>query len=197
MPPATGSRTGTAALNTLRTCVGPASIVVSAASMHGTMALSFERILPMTHLVRALTLMALLTAGSAAAGPLTITGAWVRATPPGARTAAAYLTIANDGAADTLLGAATPSARTVEVHTHVAEGGLQRMVELKELTLPPAQAVVLEPGGQHLMLIDLAGPLAAGTNVALSLRFAAAGTIELQVPVVDARSGAPPQHGAH
>ena len=152
----------------------------------------------MTNLVRALALMALLMRGPAAAGQLTITAAWARATPPGARTAAAYLTIANgSGAADTLLGASTPSARSVEIHTHVAEGGLQRMVELAELTLPAGEAVLLEPGGLHLMLIDLAAPLAAGATVALTLRFAAAGTVELEVPVIDARSSPPPSHGAH
>ena len=42
-----------------------------------------------------------------------------------ARTAAAYLTIANTGAADRLLRGTTPAARAVEVHTHVDERGLQ------------------------------------------------------------------------
>ncbi len=150
----------------------------------------------MTNLVRALLLLAASVAGSAAAGPLTITDAWIRATPPGARTAAAYLTIANGATADALLGAATPSARAVEIHTHVAEGGLQRMVEVTELTLSAGQTARFEPGGLHLMLIDIAAPLVPGTTVALSLQFAAAGTIELEVPVVDARVTAAPPHAA-
>jgi copper(I)-binding protein len=162
------------------------------------MAPSFGRILPMTNLVRALALILLSIGGPAVAGQLTITDAWARATPPGARTAAAYLRIANAGAADTLLGASTPSAGMVEIHTHIDEGGLQRMVELAELTLPAGQAVQLEPGGLHLMLIDLAAPLAPGATVALTLRFAAAGTVELEVPVIDARSSRPPpSHGEH
>src|SRR5256885_12007535 len=37
-----------------------------------------------------------------AASPVTITAAWARATPPGVTTAAAYLTVTNDGAADRL-----------------------------------------------------------------------------------------------
>ena len=135
--------------------------------------------------------------GSAAAGPLTITDAWIRATPPGARTAAAYLTIANTGAADRLLGGATPAARSVEVHTHVDERGLQRMVRLAELGLPAGETVRLTPGGIHLMLVDVAAPLAAGASVTLSLRFAAAGTLELEVPVVDARASSPTTHLAH
>jgi len=151
----------------------------------------------MAHLERALIFLALGAASSAAAEPLTITDAWIRATPPGARTAAAYLTIANTGTADRLLGGTTPAARSVEVHTHVDERGLQRMVRLAELGLPAGETVRLTPGGLHLMLVDVAAPLAAGASVTLSLHFAAAGTLELEVPVVDARASSPTTHPAH
>ena len=151
----------------------------------------------MAHLERALIFLAFGAAGSAAAGPLTITDAWIRATPPGARTAAAYLTIANTGAADRLLRGTTPAARAVEVHTHVDERGLQRMVRLAELSLPAGETVRLTPGGLHLMLVDVVAPLAAGASVTLSLRFAAAGTLEIEVPVVDARASSPTAQPAH
>jgi copper(I)-binding protein len=131
---------------------------------------------------------------SATAAPPTVTDAWIRATPPGAVTAAAYLTIRSAGAADRLVGAATPAAGAVEIHTHAAEGGSQRMVRLAELTLPAGEAVRLTPSGQHLMLIDIKTPMAAGTKVVLSLRFAQAGTVEIDVPVVDARAQAPASH---
>jgi copper(I)-binding protein len=128
---------------------------------------------------------------------LAITEAWIRATPPGARTAAAYLTITNTGTADRLLGGTTPLARALEVHTHVSEGGLLRMERLGELALPAGESVRLEPGGLHLMLVDVAAPLAAGARVALSLRFAVAGTLEIEVPVIDARASGPTAHPAH
>jgi copper(I)-binding protein len=130
---------------------------------------------------------------STAAEPPTVADAWVRATPPGASTAAAYLTITSAGPGDRLLGAATPAARAVEIHTHVSDGGLHRMVRLPELTLPAGEAVRLEPGGLHLMLVNLTTPLAPGTTMTLALRFAAAGIVELEVPVVDARAGAAPR----
>jgi len=151
----------------------------------------------MAHLERALIFLALGAASSAAAGPLTVTDAWIRATPPGARTAAAYLTIANMGAADRLLGGTTPAARTLEIHTHVEERGLQRMVRLAEVGLPAGETVRLTPGGLHFMLVDVAAPLAAGASVTLSLSFAAAGTLEIEVPVVDARATSPTTHPAH
>lgn len=146
----------------------------------------------MTMLVRALVLAGLAVAASVHAEPPALTDAWVRATPPGARTAAAYLTIANAGEADRLLGATTPAARSVEVHAHTTEGGMQRMVRLPELALPAGETVRLVPGGPHLMLIDITGPLAAGAHVTLSLQFAAAGTHVVEAPVIDARGDAAP-----
>ena len=133
-------------------------------------------------------------AASAAAAPPIVTGAWIRATPPGAVTAAAYLTIASAGSADRLVGATTPAAGTVEIHTTVSEAGSQHMMRAAELALPAGGSVRLEPGGQHLMLIDLKTPMVPGTKVALSLRFAEAGTVEIDVPVVDARAQAGAQH---
>jgi copper(I)-binding protein len=151
----------------------------------------------MTKLVRALAFLALWASGSAAAGPVVVRDAWIRATPPGARTAAAYLTLVNDGTADRLLGGTTPAARTVELHTHVDEGGLTRMVRLPELALPAGGAVRLEPGGLHLMLIDIAAPLTAGTSIMLVLQFATADALVIEVPVVDARGKPLTPHVTH
>jgi copper(I)-binding protein len=139
----------------------------------------------------------LLGAGPAAAAePPAVSGAWIRATPPGARTAAAYLTITSR-TGDRLVGAATPAAAAVEIHTSAMEGGLQRMVRLADLAVPAGEAVRLEPGGLHLMLVDVAAPLEAGMKVPLSLRFASGETLGLEVSVVDARSGPPAAHATH
>jgi copper(I)-binding protein len=148
----------------------------------------------MTRLALTVSFVVLAAVGSAEAEPVTATAAWIRATPPGARTAAAYLTLTNAGPADRLLGATTPAARAVEVHTHVLEGGMQRMLPLADLPVPAGAAVTLEPGGLHLMLVDLTAPLEAGARVVLSLRFAVSGALELEVPVVDARARPPPEH---
>ena len=149
----------------------------------------------MSSLLRALLgLVLAVGAASATAAPPIVTDAWIRATPPGAVTAAAYLTIASAGAADRLLGAATPAAATVEIHTTATEAGSQHMRRLAELALPAGGSVRLEPGGRHLMLIDLKAPMVPGTTVALSLQFAEAGTVEIAVPVVDARAQAAASH---
>jgi copper(I)-binding protein len=139
-------------------------------------------------------------AAAAAAAPPTVEDAWARATPPAAKTGAVYLTLTADGA-DRLLGADSPAAREVQIHTHVNEAGMSRMVQLPELALPAGAGVRLEPGGLHLMLIDLARPLVAGESIELRLTLANAGPLELTVPVRDARAAGPSPaadaHGAH
>jgi copper(I)-binding protein len=139
-------------------------------------------------------------AGTAAAAPPAVEGAWARATPPSAKTGAVYLTLTADSV-DRLIGAQSPAAREVQIHTHVSEGGMSRMMQLPELALPAGEGMRLEPGGLHLMLIDLARPLVAGEQIELRLTLADAGAVELIVPVLDARASGPRptagDHGAH
>jgi len=70
----------------------------------------------------------------------------------------------------------------------VTEGGAQRMVRIAELVLPAGATVILEPGGLHVMLIDIVAPLVPGTNVALHLTFANGAPIDVIAPVIDART---------
>ena len=149
----------------------------------------------MAYLVRvSLTLPVAALTSAESAEPLEITGAWVRATPPGARTAAAYLTIANQGPADRLLGAASPAARELQLHTEAAAGQIRVMTPVAAIELPAGGIVRLEPGGSHIMLVDLATGLAPGTEIELSLRFANAATMTITVPVLDARVPAHEHH---
>jgi copper(I)-binding protein len=57
-------------------------------------------------------------AADASLGDLRIVKPYARATPPGAATAGAYLTIENRGARDRLVGASSPAATAVEIHYH-------------------------------------------------------------------------------
>ena len=125
--------------------------------------------------------------GAAAEAP-TVSAAWVRATPPGASTAAAYFTIANPGAADRLIGAESPAARELQLHRQVDENGLRHMRQLEEIPLPAGATVQLTAGGLHVMLVDIVAPLRPGDHVAMTLHFANAPDIELHVPVRDGRT---------
>lgn len=118
-------------------------------------------------------------------GDLAIETPWARATPPNARTGAAYLTLTNHGsAADRLVAASSAAAERVELHAHVNDGGVMRMKQVDAIALSPGERVSLRPGGLHVMLIDLKGPLLENTRVPVVLRFATAGDVTVQVPVL-------------
>jgi copper(I)-binding protein len=57
------------------------------------------------------------------------------------------------------------------------------MRELEELPVPAGSTVLLVPGGNHLMLIDLAEDLVPGTEFDLTLTFAEAGEVTVTVEV--------------
>jgi copper(I)-binding protein len=122
-------------------------------------------------------------APSAAAGP-TIDGAWVRPAAAGSGTAA-YLTIrAGDAGSDTLLGASSPDAASVDLHeTTTDASGMMGMHPAGSLEVPAGGIVTLEPGGFHLMVMGLTRELAAGGTFELDLDFANAGRIVVQAEV--------------
>ena len=118
------------------------------------------------------------------AGQLHIDHPWSRALPPVAPTGAAYLSISNHGGtADTLLGAKTEVAGKVEIHEHVHADGVMKMQRVESLTIEPGATVTFAPGSYHLMLFNLARPLAAGESYPLTLNFANAGDVDVQVNV--------------
>ena len=135
------------------------------------------------------------------AGDLVITQAWSRATPNGARIGTGYLTIENKGpAADRLLGASADVAGKVEVHEMAMNKGVMTMRPLENgLTIEPGKTVKLAPGGYHLMLEDLKGPLKKGEKLPLTLEFEKAGkvTVSLDVEGVGAQGPAGGSSSGH
>ncbi len=124
-------------------------------------------------------------------GPLTIEVPWARASAGAARAGAAYLRIVNAGAeADRLLGASSPVAERVELHTHRMRDGVMRMRRIEAVSVPGNEAAELKPGGDHVMLMGLTGPLKRGDTFPLTLSFEKAGKITVPVAVrpVTARS---------
>ncbi len=124
-----------------------------------------------------------------AAGGTVVENPWAwSSTTPQQRTGAAYLTIVNRGAeADRLLGASSPIAKSVMLHETIKNGDILRMRPVKELAIPPGEAVVLEPGGRHLMLMGLVTPLEHGVAVPLTLIFQHAGRVTVELAVHDRR----------
>ncbi len=107
-----------------------------------------------------------------------------RPTPPLATVGVVYLSITNHGmSVDRLLGASSPVAERVELHANSMEGGITRMRPVESLELAPHHTTVMDPGGMHFMLTNLAAPLVAGEHFPLTLRFETAGEITVTVVV--------------
>lgn len=120
----------------------------------------------------------------AAETAIEVTGAWSRATPPGANVGAVYLTLDTAGEAARLVAIESPVAERVELHEMRHEGGAMRMRKLgPPFTLDGAEPLVLEPGGLHLMLIGLKQPLVAGDHYTLKFVFEQAGPVSVDVEV--------------
>ncbi len=126
---------------------------------------------------------------------IVIEAPWSRAMPASSMVGAGYLRLTNTGEhADRLIGAASPIAPRVELHTHIAEGDMMRMVELEAIELPPGETVSLQPGGMHLMFIGLQHSLEADTEFPLTLEFEHAGKMDVVVRV-RGLDEPEPQHG--
>ena len=123
-------------------------------------------------------------AGAALAqtGQLEVSNAWARATPAKAETGIAYLTIRSP-TADRLVSVSSPVAKKVELNTMEMSGVVMKMRPLASLDIPAGQPVTLRPGGDHVMLTGLSGPLREGQSFPLTLTFEKAGTREVTVAV--------------
>ncbi len=151
----------------------------------------------MPSLLRA-TFLTLVLAGFAApatAGEnIVVSDPWARASVTA--TGAAYLTLENVGAEnDALVEVRSDVAEKAEIHDMTMDDMVMRMRKLDRLALPASETVRLAPGGLHIMLIRLHGPLAEGDAVPLTLVFESAGEIGISATVRKAGHGG--GHGGH
>ena len=118
-------------------------------------------------------------------GTIAIDHPWARPTVEGTKTGAAYLLLANKGTApDKLVSASSPVAGKTQIHQTTDEGGVMKMHEVAGgIELVPGATVALKPGGYHIMLLDLKQTLNEGRHIPLTLTFAKAGSIDVEVDV--------------
>lgn len=125
----------------------------------------------------------------AATGPaITIEDGWVRATEGTEDTTmtAAFMDIENSSDAEiVLIGGSSDVAGMTQLHEMVMDDkGAMMMQEIDGgLPIEADGHAHLEPGGMHVMLMDLKKDLAPGDEVALTLEFDDGTTQELLLPV--------------
>jgi copper(I)-binding protein len=126
-------------------------------------------------------------------GDIAIGHPYARGTAPGQPNGGAYLRLENRGAEDRLVSARAEVCRQVELHTSRMEGDVMRMRQVDAIDIPANKAVVLQPGGMHLMLVGLKAPLKEGDRFPLTLKFEKAGVLTVDV-VVQAADAGPSAH---
>jgi len=133
--------------------------------------------------------MALALTGCGGNAGIQVEDAWARTSASIQDAGAVYLTIKGGTGADRLVGAAVPSsvATSAGLHETVTEGdeGAQMMMmqEVEGIDVPAQGEAKLEPGGYHIMLMQLAEPLETGSQFTVTLTFENAGTMEVVVEV--------------
>lgn len=120
-------------------------------------------------------------------GPIKVEGAFARASASAAvKSGGAYLQITNTGeTADRLVAAKGVAAKRIELHTHLMQDGVMKMIEIEGgVELAPGETATFKPGGNHIMLIGLAGPLVKGEALCLTLVFEQAGEVMVEFPIL-------------
>jgi copper(I)-binding protein len=121
---------------------------------------------------------------TSAANTIVVEQPWARATPGGAKTGAAYMTLINNGrSVDRLLGATTPLADKVQFHKETEDDGVSRMRQVQSMELEPGAKIIFKPGELHVMIVGLKQPLTEGQTFPLTLQFEKASNIEVTVPI--------------
>jgi copper(I)-binding protein len=116
-------------------------------------------------------------------GAISVGHPYARATVPGQPSGGAYLRLENTGADDKLVSVKAQVSQSVELHTSSMEGDVMRMRQVDAIDLPANKAVVLAPGGMHIMLVGLKAPLKEGDRFPMTLKFEKAGEVVVDVVV--------------
>ena len=133
--------------------------------------------------------LSLLAAGCGGGEAVEVEKQWARTSPMMATAGAVYmdLTAADD---NRLIGASVDSsiAAKVEVHETTMKddgSGEMMMQEIGTIDLAAGETISLEPGGLHIMLLQLAEELEIGQTFDLTLQFAESDDIVVDVEVRD------------
>lgn len=124
-----------------------------------------------------------------APGTLTVTDPWVKAAASGMTAAFGTLTNNTDHEI-TVVSAASPSAKKVELHEVAMSGGAMVMrPKAGGFVIPAHGSHLLKPGGDHFMMMGLTAPVRPGDRVSLTLALAGGSTLPLTAVAKDFAGG--------
>lgn len=125
------------------------------------------------------------------AGALKIDHPWARPSIGETKNSAAYFKIENTGkTADRLVSAKVDIAERTELHESVEEGGVAKMLPLKDgIPVPAEGEAELKPLGMHVMLMGLKSKLEEGQSFPMTLTFEKQGDVQVEVKIEAGASG--------
>ncbi|MGW3887790.1 copper chaperone PCu(A)C [Micromonospora chokoriensis] len=137
------------------------------------------------------------TSANPDAGVLGIRDPWVKAADKGMT--AAFGTLVNDGDSDVTVTGAATSVSPMELHEMTMKDG-KMVMQAKQggVVIKAKSTHALEPGGDHLMLMNLAKPVQAGDELTFTLTFADGKTQQFTAvakPFTGAQESYAPGHG--
>jgi hypothetical protein len=114
-----------------------------------------------------------------------VSDAWAAITPDGAKVGAGYMRIVNPGGvADKLVSVASARAGKVEIHEMKMDGAMMSMAPVAGgVEIPAGGAVTFEPGGLHLMFMEITAPFKDAETVPVTLTFEQGGAVEAALTV--------------
>ena len=118
-----------------------------------------------------------------------IDGAYARASIPNVPNSAAFFVIKNNSDKNIAITSANSDiAEKNELHTHIKENKMMKMIKIEKLVVPAKSSLELKSGGDHVMLIGLKKELKAGDEISLELSFSDGDKKSIKVPVKDLAS---------
>jgi periplasmic copper chaperone A len=167
---------------------------LAVAALAATMAAPIG-LLPMTPALAASAMMSMQSQPKSwTLGDLVISGAYARATLPHAPVGGGFIAVTNKGTTDdTLIAAASPMAGMVQLHEMKMKGSVMEMRELPNgIPIPAGKTVTFSPNGLHLMFMKLKGAFIKGKTVPVTLTFAKAGKVTIDLAVGGIAASSPP-----
>jgi copper(I)-binding protein len=119
-------------------------------------------------------------------GSVVVEGAWARASIGTSRPGVAYMTLRNAGdTPEVITELRTDLAMMPMIHSSTTDTqGVTRMSHMEDVEIAAGETVALDPGGLHVMLMDLQRPMVEGESFTLSLMLADGGEVSVEVPIL-------------
>ncbi len=118
------------------------------------------------------------------AGKIEIDHPWSREAPPNAPVIGGFFQLNNHGdKEDALIVAESPIAAHIELHNHIKQDGVMKMVKVDEILVPANGSVALKPGSYHLMFFNPTQTLKKGDRFPVTLMFKNSGKVEVEMAV--------------